>query len=96
MYGSNEYSETFQNRFYEDKFQKQISPIIDEYGIVLEPRDETSRLLKTPYSFEFDNGDGYLDALRRGFEEHLELIPHLEGLYHDIRSEIDDEESVFE
>jgi hypothetical protein len=96
VYGDNEYSEEYQDRFYGDEFQQQIAPIIDKHGITLEPREGKSRLLKTPYSFEFDNGDGYLDALKRGFEQHLELVPHLERIYFDIRSEIDNEECLFE
>lgn len=96
VYGSNEYSEAYQDRFYGDEFQQDIDPIIDKHGIIIESREGKPRMLKTPYSFEFDNGDGYLDALKRGFEEHLELVPHLERLYYDIRSDINDEDSMFE
>lgn len=96
VYGSSKFVEMYQDRFYSDEFQQEINPIIDQNGIIIKPREGKPRLLKTPYSYDFDDGDGYIGALKQGFEDHLNLVPHLERLYYDIRSEIDDEESLFE
>lgn len=52
--------------------------------------------MKTAYSFEFDHGDEYIDALNQGFKDHYELTQLLEELYFDIRSDIDNEAELFE
>lgn len=89
VYGDDEYIERYLDRFYDEEFQDEIEPIVDQYGLEIEKRSGTPRLLRTSYTFEFDEGQGYIRALRRAFEEHRELVPYLERIYFDICKTID-------
>lgn len=96
VYGGNEYSDRYQEHFYSNEFQERIGPILEKHDIIVEENGDNSRLLKTPYPLEIDSGTGYNDALKQAFQEHLELVPHLEDLYFEVRSEIDNEPELFE
>lgn len=89
VYGDDEYVERYLDQFYSEEFQNTIKSLVEKNNLVVEDRGGKPQPFKTPYSFEFDEGRGYVRALRRAFEEHRELVPHLERLYFDIRETIE-------
>ena len=95
VYGDNEYTEQYLERFYSETFQHRIQSVIEETRLTV---DESRKPipLKSVYTFEFDNGAGHLDALQEAFVEYNEIVPPLEELYFDIRSNIDDPDQLFD
>lgn len=95
VYGDNEYTERYLDRFHSDRFQRRIRPAIEETRLTVND-PSGPRPLKAAYSFEFDDGAGHVNALREAFTDYNEIAPFLEELYLDIRSDIEDPDRLFE
>lgn len=95
VYGDNEYTERYLQRFHTDTFQDRIQSVIKDTNITLNESNKP-RPLKSAHAFEFNYAAGHLDALREIFVEYNKVAPILEELYFDIRSEIENPEQLFE
>lgn len=95
VYGDNEYTERYLNRFYSDSFQDRIQEPINETRLTVNDSDKP-KPLKSAHPFEFNNGEGHLDALREVFLEYNKIAPYLEELYFDIRSDIEQPDQLFD
>lgn len=95
VYGDNEYTERYLERFYADPFEGRIRSAVEDTRLtVTDPSGP--KPLKSEHPFAFDDGDGHVDALRAAFVEYNEIAPLLEELYFDVRSTIEDPARLFE
>nr|WP_241175312.1 PD-(D/E)XK nuclease family protein [Natronolimnobius sp. AArcel1] len=95
VYGDNEYTECYLERFHSDGFQDQIQQRIKDTRLTVNESNEP-RVLRSVHSFEFNDGEGHLEALKEAFLEYNKVVPHLEELYFEVQSDIKNPDQLFE
>lgn len=95
VFGDNEYTEQYLERFSSDVFQDQIQSQVETTKLMID-NSNSPKIVRSVHPFEFDGGEGHLDALRDIFNEYNKIAPLLGELYNDIRSEIDNPEELFD